>query len=145
MRLFRFAFAASSVVTVFAGLLAGSFAISIARRESASLPPHRHLETYVPALASRLRASDGSEIAKIADENRQFVPFRSIPRCVVDAFVSAEDRNFWKHAGVDWTATVRAAVAKCAVTGRGKASGRRVGPGSTSRSPRPSWSATSAR
>jgi penicillin-binding protein 1A len=120
VRLFRFAFAAGSVVTVFAGLIAGSFAISIARRESASLPPHRHLETYVPALASRLRASDGSELAKIADENRQFVPFRSIPKCVVDAFVSAEDRNFWKHAGVDWTATVRAAVANVRSHGQGE-------------------------
>ncbi|WP_456718195.1 MULTISPECIES: penicillin-binding protein 1A [unclassified Bradyrhizobium] len=107
-------------MTVFAGLFAGSFAISIARKESATLPSHRHLEAYVPALASNLLAADGSELAKIADENRQFVPFRAMPKCVVDAFVSAEDRNFWKHAGVDWTATARAAAANLRSHGQGE-------------------------
>lgn len=112
-------FAAGSVGMVFAGLLAGSFALAIARKESATLPPHRHLEGYVPTQASFVKAADGTELAKIAEENRQFAPIGSIPKCVVDAFVSAEDRNFWRHSGVDWTAAARALLVNLRSHGQG--------------------------
>lgn len=103
-------FAAGSLLAVFVALLVVSFAVSLAKRESVSLPDHLHLQTYVPALASKLRAADGSELAKLAEENRKFVAYDRIPQRVIDAFVSAEDRNYWRHAGVDWAAVIRAAL-----------------------------------
>ncbi|MFC6050851.1 transglycosylase domain-containing protein, partial [Methylobacterium hispanicum] len=92
------------------GLIAAGLAVALARQELPSLPDHAPLRTYVPALASEIRAADGSLVARVADENRKFVPVAAIPPIVVAAFLSAEDRNFRRHHGVDVSALARAAA-----------------------------------
>lgn len=112
MKLLRLAVAGAIVGSASVGVVGGGFALSLARREIPTLPDHGQLRTYVPALASEIRAGDGSLIARIADENRRFVPIATIPPLVAAAFISAEDRNFRRHHGVDVSALFRAALVK---------------------------------
>ncbi|MFM2045762.1 MAG: putative penicillin-binding protein (PBPa) (PBP1a) MrcA, partial [Pseudomonadota bacterium] len=72
------------------------------------LPEHRQLADYQPSVTTRVHAGDGRLIAEFATEKRVFVPFEAMPRRLVNAFVAAEDQNFWTHSGVDWLAVVRA-------------------------------------
>ncbi len=68
---------------------------------SRDLPSHEFLAAYEPGVLSRVHAADGSSIAVFARENRVFTPVEEIPELVKQAFVSAEDKNFYRHAGVD--------------------------------------------
>lgn len=112
MKLVRLAAAGVLAGTAAMGVVGAGLALALARQELPSLPDHGALRTYVPALASEIRASDGSLVARVADENRKFVPVASIPPLVAAAFLSAEDRNFRRHHGVDVSALVRAAMVK---------------------------------
>ena len=71
------------------------------------LPDYRQLEEYNPPVTSRLYSRDGILIAEFSKENRQFVPFEKIPQKLVNAFIAAEDQNFYSHPGVDYTSVVR--------------------------------------
>jgi len=88
---------------------------------SRDLPAHETLAEYEPPITSRVHAGDGALIAEFAQEHRVFVPFDSIPTHVVQAFVSAEDKTFFEHGGLDYRGIVRAAVntAKNKITGSG--------------------------
>ena len=77
---------------------------------SAGLPDVDGLRNYQPPVMSRVYAGDARLLAELATERRIFVPFSAIPDVVRRAFVSAEDQNFWTHAGVDPIAIARAAV-----------------------------------
>jgi penicillin-binding protein 1A len=79
-------------------------------RFSADLPDVDGLRSYQPPVMSRVYAGDGRLMAELAAERRIFVPYSAIPDVVKQAFVSAEDQNFWKHPGVDPLAIARAAV-----------------------------------
>lgn len=74
------------------------------------LPDFKQLADYQPPTATRLHAGDGRLIAEYAIENRVFVPIESIPLPVIQAFVAAEDQNFYSHPGVDALALARAVV-----------------------------------
>lgn len=74
------------------------------------LPDFKQLADYQPPTATRLHAGDGRLIAEYAIENRVFVPIESIPLPVIQAFVAAEDQNFYTHPGVDALALARAVV-----------------------------------
>ena len=89
------------------------------------LPEYKQLVDYEPPTATRVHAGDGRLIAEYATENRVFVPITSIPRHVVQAFVSAEDQNFFTHPGVDFIALARAVVTNIQIKLRG--GGRPVG------------------
>ncbi len=65
------------------------------------LPDHRQLAAYEPDTMTRVHASDGRLIAEYASEKRVFVPINVMPKFVVDAFLSAEDKNFYDHFGLD--------------------------------------------
>jgi len=65
------------------------------------LPDHRQLATYEPATMTRVHAGDGRLVAEYATEKRVFVPIGAMPKRVVDAFLSAEDKNFYDHFGID--------------------------------------------
>ena len=80
------------------------------RHYSANLPDVDGLKNYQPPVMSRVFASDGRLVAELAAERRIFVPFTAIPDVVKQAFVSAEDQNFWVHNGVDPLAIARAGV-----------------------------------
>ena len=68
---------------------------------AADLPTVDGLRQYQPPVMSRIYASNEGLIAELAKERRIFVPFTAIPDVVKQAFVSAEDQNFWTHKGVD--------------------------------------------
>ena len=59
------------------------------------LPDYRKLATYAPPVATRLYAADGSLLIEYAEERRVFIDFDDMPSQLVNAFVAAEDQNFW--------------------------------------------------
>ena len=74
------------------------------------LPEYAQLHDYRPPTATRVHAGDGRLVTEFATQRRVFVPIEAIPKRVVRAFISAEDKNFYEHSGVDWFAVARAAV-----------------------------------
>ncbi|MEQ9608845.1 MAG: transglycosylase domain-containing protein, partial [Kiloniellaceae bacterium] len=78
------------------------------------LPEYSQLADYAPPTVTRVHAGDGSLLAEYATEKRVFVPIEAIPRRVVNAFLSAEDKNFYDHPGVDFTSVARAVVTNIA-------------------------------
>ena len=78
---------------------------------SQDLPDHAQLANYEPPVMTRVHASDGSLIAEYARERRLYLPIQAIPKRVLAAFLSAEDKNFYRHAGIDPEGIVRAIVA----------------------------------
>lgn len=79
-------------------------------RLNKQLPDHDHLADYAPPVMSRVHAGDGDLIAEFAQEHRLFVPIRVIPKPLIHAFLSAEDKHFYSHHGVDVTGVARAMV-----------------------------------
>src|SRR6478609_348633 len=77
---------------------------------SKDLPDHAQLANYEPPVMTRIHASDGSLIAEYARERRLYVPIQAVPKLVIEAFLSAEDKNFYKHVGIDPEGLVRAVV-----------------------------------
>ncbi len=77
---------------------------------SRGLPDHRQLAEYEPPVTSRIHAGDGSLIGVFARERRMFVPIQAIPDRVKYAFISAEDKTFYEHGGVDVPGILSAVV-----------------------------------
>lgn len=75
------------------------------------LPDAALLETYEAPVETHVHAGDGQLLKRFARERRSFVPITSIPKRVQNAFVAAEDKNFFSHPGIDLRGIVRAAVA----------------------------------
>jgi penicillin-binding protein 1A len=72
------------------------------------LPDASELADYRPPTATRVYAGDGTLIGEFSDERRIYVPYEQIPTPVVQAFLAAEDRNFFKHGGIDVSGLGRA-------------------------------------
>ncbi len=94
----------------FATLTAIIFGFLLFKRYSENLPDHEQLKNYSPMITSRLYAADGSLISEFSKEKRIFVPINNIPKNLINAFLAAEDANFYKHSGIDPTAILRASV-----------------------------------
>jgi len=77
---------------------------------SIGLPDYKKLSNYQPPISSRVYSDDGRLIAEYALEKRLFIPFESVPKKVVNSFLSAEDKNFFKHPGVDVKGILRALI-----------------------------------
>ena len=77
---------------------------------SSGLPDYKKLESYEPPVSSRVYASNGDLIAEYAIEKRLFIPYDVIPKPVINAFLSAEDKNFFNHPGIDAQGIIRAVV-----------------------------------
>ena len=75
---------------------------------SVGLPDYKKLSNYQPPISSRVYSKDSELIAEYALEKRLFIPYESIPEKVVNAFLSAEDKNFFKHPGIDAKGILRA-------------------------------------
>lgn len=74
------------------------------------LPDYEVLAKYEPPVTTRVHASDGALMAEFARERRLFLPIQAIPDRVKAAFLSAEDKNFYNHPGVDVTGLARAVM-----------------------------------
>ncbi|MCL2338533.1 MAG: PBP1A family penicillin-binding protein [Proteobacteria bacterium] len=75
-----------------------------------NLPNYKDLATYAPPVATRLYAADGSLLIEYANERRVFIDYDSMPPQLINAFVAAEDQNFWHHPGIDVQGITRAAA-----------------------------------
>ena len=75
---------------------------------SNDLPDYKFLKNYKPPVSSRVYAGNGELISEFSTEKRLFVPFESIPKKVLYSFLSAEDKNFFNHPGIDAKGIVRA-------------------------------------
>jgi len=82
--------------------------ISILWIYSNKLPDYKYLKGYKPPVSSKLYSGKGVLVSDFSAEKRIFVPYDSIPRIVINAFLSAEDKNFFKHPGVDAKGVIRA-------------------------------------
>lgn len=94
----------------FLGLIAGIFGFAwVVNHYGQDLPDYSQLKEYKPPIITRIYAGDGRLMAEFAQERRVFVPIEEIPPRVKNAFIAAEDQNFYKHEGFDITAIARAA------------------------------------
>lgn len=84
------------------------------------LPDYKQLAVYEPMITTRFYANDGQLLAEYASEKRIFVPIDSIPKRLIQAFVSAEDKNFYEHNGIDYAGIVRAVLLNIKNRGSGK-------------------------
>ena len=91
-------------------LLSGILIISILWTYSNDLPDYKFLKSYKPPVSSKVYSGNGDLVADFSQEKRVFVPFNSIPKNVINAFLSAEDKNFFKHPGVDAKGVIRAVI-----------------------------------
>ncbi|PIR38981.1 MAG: penicillin-binding protein [Alphaproteobacteria bacterium CG11_big_fil_rev_8_21_14_0_20_39_49] len=84
------------------------------------LPDYKKLAQYEPPTVTRLYAADGRMMEEYAKEKRLFVPVNAIPKRLINAFIAAEDQNFYSHPGIDFLSIVRAAVKNASNLGTNK-------------------------
>jgi penicillin-binding protein 1A len=106
INLLGFAFASGVALFLVAAAVAG-FVVWQASRD---LPDYESLARYEPPVMTRIHAHDGSLMAEYARERRIFVPINVIPKLVIAAFLSAEDKRFYEHGGLDFTGIGRAVL-----------------------------------
>jgi penicillin-binding protein 1A len=95
----------------FSALIGGLFVFSVMIYFSFSLPKISSLADYKPAIKSQILSKDGVVLAEIGVENRDIVQMNEIPKLIVDAFLSAEDAQFYEHTGVNYLGIIRAMLA----------------------------------
>jgi len=91
------------VITVF-------FVFSTLWYFSIGLPDYKKLSDYQPPISSRVYSENNKLIAEYALEKRLFIPFESVPDKVINSFLSAEDKNFFSHPGIDAKGILRAII-----------------------------------
>src|SRR5436853_2301487 len=77
---------------------------------SRELPDYSQLQNYEPAVMTRVHAVDGSLLAEYAKERRLYIPIQAVPKLVLNAFIAAEDKNFYEHGGLDFQGIIRASL-----------------------------------
>jgi penicillin-binding protein 1A len=118
LSLLGFGFAAGVVVFLGVSAVAGY----LLWNASKDLPDYESLARYEPPVMTRIHAHDGSLIAEYARERRIFVPINTVPKMVTAAFLSAEDKRFYEHGGLDFIGIARA-VSKFVQNPSGRAEG----------------------
>jgi penicillin-binding protein 1A len=106
LRFLGFAFATGGILFLVGAAVAGYFIWQITK----DLPDYEGLAKYEPAVMTRVHANDGSLIGEFAREKRIYVPIPAIPKRIIDAFLAAEDQNFYKHTGLDFQGLARAGL-----------------------------------
>ncbi|MDB2428318.1 transglycosylase domain-containing protein, partial [Candidatus Pelagibacter bacterium] len=91
-------------------LLVGILIFSVLWAYSNNIPDYKFLKNYKPPVSSKVYSGDGELVADFSKEKRIFVPHNSIPKNVINSFLSAEDKNFYSHPGVDAKGVLRAVV-----------------------------------
>jgi penicillin-binding protein 1A len=106
VRFLGFLFAAGTVVF----LVGVAAAAGLIWHFSKDLPDYSQLQDYEPPVMTRVHAVDGSLVGEYAKERRLYLPIQAVPKLVINAFLAAEDKNFYEHGGIDYTGMARAAV-----------------------------------
>src|SRR5947208_3968538 len=106
VRFLGFLFAAGTVV-----FLVGVAGVAAAIwHYSKDLPDYSQLQDYEPPVMTRVHAADGALLAEYSKERRLYLPIQAVPKMVINAFLAAEDKNFYEHGGIDFSGMARAAV-----------------------------------
>src|SRR5271165_1674149 len=106
VKIFRFLFVCAVMLAIAGCAFVGITLWHFGR----DLPDYQQLAHYQPPIMTRVHAGDGRLVAEYATERRIFVPIQAIPQHVINAFLSAEDKNFYSHHGVDPVSILRAAI-----------------------------------
>ena len=77
---------------------------------SNNIPDYKFLKNYKPPVSSKVYSGDGELVSDFSEQKRIFIPFSSIPQNVINSFLSAEDKNFFSHPGVDAKGVLRAII-----------------------------------
>ncbi len=91
-------------------LLTSVLIVGVLWTYSNDIPDYKFLKNYKPPVSSKVYSGEGELVADFSKEKRVFVPYSSIPKNVINAFLSAEDKNFFSHPGVDAKGVLRAVV-----------------------------------
>ncbi len=91
-------------------LLAAIFILAILWAFSNDLPDYKFLKNYKPPVSSKVYSGEGQLVSDFSSEKRIFIPYQAIPKKIINSFLSAEDKNFFTHPGVDAKGVVRAVV-----------------------------------
>lgn len=97
---------AAALLSILGLIVVGTLVIYYGR----NLPDHHQLSEYNPPTITRLYANNGQVLAEYATEKRLYVPIEAIPKRIINAFIAAEDKNFYDHPGVDLMGILRAAI-----------------------------------
>lgn len=123
MRFLGYAFLTLTSLGLLGAITAiGVFAWAI-NNYGSDIPDYKSLKTYEPDVVTRVYTGDGSLMAEFAEEKRIFVPIEVIPERVKNAFIAAEDKNFYEHKGLDYIGIVRAMIHNIRNIGNGSLQG----------------------
>ena len=92
------------------GLLSAFLVIAVLWAFSNNLPDYKFLKSYKPPVSSKVYSGNGELVNDFSTEKRIFVPYNSISEKVINSFLSAEDKNFYSHPGVDAKGVLRAVI-----------------------------------
>jgi penicillin-binding protein 1A len=106
VRFLGFLFAAGTVVF----LVGVAAAAALIWHFSRDLPDYSQLQDYEPPVMTRVHAADGALLGEYSKERRLYLPIQAVPKLVINAFLAAEDKNFYEHGGIDYTGMARAAL-----------------------------------
>ena len=106
VRFAGFLFAAGTVVF----LVGVAAAAGLIWHYSKDLPDYSQLQDYEPPVMTRVHAADGALLGEYAKERRLYLPIQAVPKLVINAFLAAEDKNFYEHGGIDYSGMARAAL-----------------------------------
>jgi penicillin-binding protein 1A len=106
VRFVGFLFAAGTVVF----LVGVAAAAGLIWHFSKDLPDYSQLQNYEPPVTTRVHAADGALLGEYSKERRLYLPIQAVPKLVINAFLAAEDKNFYEHGGIDYSGMARAAL-----------------------------------
>ena len=92
------------------GLLTAFSVLAVLWAFSNNLPDYKFLKSYKPSVSSKVYSGDGELVNDFSTEKRIFIPYNSISEKVINSFLSAEDKNFYSHPGVDAKGVLRATI-----------------------------------
>ena len=84
--------------------------VSVLWAFSNNLPDYKYLKNYKAPVSSKIYSGGGELIQDFSSEKRIFIPYNSIPKIVINSFLSAEDKNFFEHPGIDAKGVLRAII-----------------------------------
>ena len=96
------------IILVSLSMIALIASVAILWTYSSKLPDYKFLKMYKPSVSSKLYSGGGELVSDFSSEKRIFVPYEAIPKVVINSFLSAEDKNFFSHPGVDAKGIIRA-------------------------------------